>query len=308
MNLRGGLGALIERVANRPSPLADTRARRIALFLAAAMLFGGLALSIATRPLLLQDLAPLPWLLLLACVPLTIGGNAAQFRVTAHLIGVRMPWRRAAVVAVLGTAANMLPLPGGSIVRIAALKTASNSYLHTTRVTVLAAGNWLGVSLTIAAVALAYKGHTAAALAILLAGICIIATAALLLGALGTVTVARRFAGLCGVQTVTTTIGALRLVLCFLAVGEAVSFADCLVLSLSAVIAAFIGVAPGGIGVVEGLAAAIASAIGVSAAAAFVAATINRIATLLIIGPLALILAHRARNSIGDSSNGADRP
>jgi uncharacterized membrane protein YbhN (UPF0104 family) len=308
VNLRNRFDALIEGIEKRPPPLADTRVRRFALLVAAVMLLSGMALSIAARPSLLKDLAPLPWLFLLACVPLTIGGNAAQFRATAWLIGVHVSWRRATVISVLSTAANMLPLPGGSIVRIAALKTASNSYVNTAGATMLTAGNWLGVSMTIAAIALAYKGNTSAALVLLSAGICIIAIAAALLGALGTVTVTARFAGLCGVQIATTAIGALRLVLCFLALDEVVSFADSLVLSLSAVFAAFIGVAPGGIGVVEGIAAAIASMIGVSAAATFVAATINRIASLLVIAPLALSLARRNSDFIGSSSNGGGHP
>jgi len=297
MRLSGRFGALLESVANRPSPLTEPRARRFAFFLAALMLFGGLALSIVTRPHLLDELAPIPWLLLLACVPLTIGGNAAQFRVTALLIGVQMPWRRAAAVSVLSTAANMLPLPGGSIVRIAALKTTSNSSLNATGVTVLAAGNWLGVSMVIAGTALAYKGQASAALALLLAGLCCSAIVAALLGAFGAISITARFANLCGVQVITTGLGALRLVLSFDALGEVVSFSDSLVLSLSAVIAALIGVAPGGIGVVEGIAAAIASTIGLSAAAAFVAATINRVASLLVIGPLALVIANQKSTS-----------
>lgn len=280
----------IARAVSRQRSVFDRpRVRAVAVLAAVAVFAGGLTVALSNYPELPGRVTPGAWLLVLACVPLTVLANASQFWLTARLVGSMVGLPRAMLVTILSTAANMLPLPGGSLVRIAALKSATNTYRQTTFVTVLIAGCWLGVTMMLAGSALILVGFERVGLPTLSAGI----VALVLFG----YTLASGFratpvwlAGLLTVQVLTVGVGALRLWLCFLALGEPVGYLQAAVLTLSTVIAAIIGVAPAGLGITEFLAAGIAKGLGIAASFGFLAAALNRISGLLVVGPAALFL------------------
>lgn len=284
--------ALVKRLANlagRPSLLESPRARRIATTLAVLLLISGLIVAIAARPELLQQVNPRAWVLLLACVPLTVIGNSTLLWQMARIANNRITPARAGLITILSTAANMLPVPGASAVRIAALKTTSNTYRDTSLVTFFTAICRVGTALVSAGVALYLLGFAVAASAILAAGI-----GATLAASFGlritlhapTSSVFR----LVILQFIMVGIGALRLWLAFSALNQSQSVPEVLVLALAGTISSVLGIAPAGMGLAEASAAGIALLIGVPASAAFLAEALNRITSLLVITPLAVIL------------------
>ncbi|WP_205599864.1 lysylphosphatidylglycerol synthase domain-containing protein [Arhodomonas sp. KWT] len=222
-------------------------------------------------------------------MPLTVFTNAVQFWLTADLLRVHMPLARAVQITLLSTAANMLPLPGGSVVRIAALKSDDNTYRQGTAATVLVAGNWLGVTLVLAGCALLALGLDRPGASVLVGGILALAAAGTGLRLLHKAELGWMLA-LVTAQMALVGIGTLRLWLCFRALGDPVAALEAIVLTLSTVIAAAVGVAPAGLGVTEATAAGIAATVGIPASLAFVAAALNRISGLAVVGPLATLL------------------
>ncbi|MES1942894.1 hypothetical protein PC39_02175 [Salinisphaera sp. PC39] len=263
--------------------------RRVGVLTALGAFCAGLALALRAHPDLLTVLDYRAWLLVFPLVPITLLANSAQFWLTARLIGVTVGLPRAVLVTVLSAAANMLPLPGGSLVRIAALKSHANTYGQTTLATIFIAGCWLGVTLTLAGLALAYLEFRPAAIVCVSSGLLALGVFAGLLLSHGAAA-SRWLVGLVAVQTGMVVVGAIRLWLCFEAVGMSVALPQATVLTLSNVIASLIGIAPAGLGITEALAAGLAAAIGISAASGFLAAVLNRISNLIVVGPTALLL------------------
>lgn len=288
MSAAARLLALTKLVARRSSIIERPLVRRVGVLLAAVVFFGGLSLALAARPTLFRDVDLSVWALVLACVPLTVIINSCQFWLTASLLHVTMPPARAVLVTLLSTAANMLPLPGGSLIRIAALKSTDNTYGQGTAATILAAISWLGVTLALAGGALLALDLGLLGAGALAGGILALAVATFGLRAGHEATVGWMLA-LAVTQSVMVGIGTLRLWLCFRALGEPASALEAVVLTLAAVVAAVVGVAPAGLGVAEATAAGIAVAIGISASVAFVVAALDRISGLVVVGPLAMI-------------------
>ena len=103
--------------------LRSPKVRRTALLVSMLFIAVGVAVSLAREPGLLRDIDWAYLLLVLCCgVPVTITLNAYEFLLSGRLVGQRIPFPRALEIAVVGTAANMLPLPGATLVRIVGLK------------------------------------------------------------------------------------------------------------------------------------------------------------------------------------------
>lgn len=279
----------LDSAARRPSVLESPRVRLIATLLAVAVFLGGGAVAIAHRPDLLHNVDFAAWLLVWACVPLTVVANSAQFWLMGRLTRTSLTPIRATLITLISTAANMLPLPGGSLVRIAALKTADNSYRSTGLVTILTAGCRIGVALMAAGIALLLLAFPGLGITSLAAGLAASVTAALALRL--TLHASPRWLTAVGsLQFLLIGIGALRLWLCFQALGNPANALDVIVLTVAGVTSTVIGIAPAGFGIAEATAAGIALIIGVSATAAFLAEALNRITGMIFVGPLAALI------------------
>ena len=81
-------------------------------------------------------------LVLLVLAPLTTLLNGLEYVGVARLVGQQPPLRRALHVAVLGTAANLLPVPGAVLVRVDALRRGGSSVGRSTAASVCAAFLW----------------------------------------------------------------------------------------------------------------------------------------------------------------------
>ena len=104
-------------------------ARRGVLIAASAAFLAGAIISYEARPGLLADIHILPVMaVLLFCAPMTIVLNALEFRCSAQMINYSVSLPTALTTTIIGTAANMLPLPGSTMVRVGALKVAGAGY------------------------------------------------------------------------------------------------------------------------------------------------------------------------------------
>lgn len=266
--------------------------RKAAMGLATVFLIVGLVYSYSLHPQVLQNLQWQPIALLAAIgVPLTLGLNTVEFRVLARLNLVQMPMLKALEVTVIGSAANMLPLPGSTIVRVAALKAAGSPLIRGTSSTVLVGVIWI-------AVAFGYAGTW-----MLGVGTGFVATAFIAIGVLvliGSVIWWRKldgsfrlFAWMFITRLLLVFTDSAKMYLCFASLGVHASFAQVSGLAVAGVLGSAVSIVPAGLGIREGVAAAISPIVGLGAALGFMASFINRLIGLSVIVPVAAILTLR---------------
>jgi uncharacterized membrane protein YbhN (UPF0104 family) len=285
------LGGFLVRL-RRPS----ARAERVALVLAATGMAVGLVSLLLTGKLELEGLrwGPVAAVAVIG-VPLTVATNALEFWVTTW--AVRRPVAAAAALrtTVLATAANVLPLPGGPLVRTHALQ-ATGVRLTTAAVVTGAAGLlWVGLASVVAAWAGALAGAPdslvwisgGVGLALCVAASIVVARAAC--RGRGWLTVV--LLGFTEMLSVLTSAG--RLYLVFLALGFSPDVPVVFVLAMAGVLATAVGVVPAGLGVREALSALLAVTVDVSAAVGFAVSLLDRVIGLAILVPLAAALAKR---------------
>ncbi len=263
--------------------------RRIGLWISIPALVAGIAVSILMHP---NALFGLDWRYLavvaLLGVPAMTALNALEYVLTARLLGQRIGPAYALDITVMGTAANMLPLPGGPLIRVAGLTAAGASLTHSVATSVLV----LLVSVGVAAI---YSGLWIGTIADLWIGGLVVVAGCIFM--LASVAAARRAPGGIGVLAVIAVtrsglvlVTAGRLFLCFGALGISASFAQSSGLAVSGVASSVIPFVPAGIGVREWLAAALSPIVGLSMGAGFLVTFLNRLTTMAVVVPIALVL------------------
>jgi hypothetical protein len=271
------------------------RWRGLILLLAGAIFAVGIVLSFRGLDLELADIVWWPLVVLaLLGTPLTILLNAAELRAMARSLDdtTMLSWPRAVRVVVVATAANILPLPGGALVRVHALGTAGAGVAKATAINLIAAVLWLGAAIALAGVAALTYVPLAGVLA-LVGGL-----AAVALGAAAVRAVASRWsttavAGLLGVEVATTLLHAAKLYLVFIALAVPAGLTEALVVGVAGPVSAAAGVFPSGLGLAELLSALLAPAVALPAAAGFGATAVVRLVGLVSTAPLALWLGVR---------------
>jgi hypothetical protein len=271
------------------------RWRGLILLLAGAIFVVGIVLSFRGLDLDLADVVWWPLVVLaLLGTPLTILLNAAELRAMARCLDdtTMLSWARAVRVVVVATAANILPLPGGALVRVHALAAAGAGAAKATAVNLIAAVLWLGAAIALAGIAALTYVPVAGVLAVV-GGVVAVA-----LGAAAVRTVASRWsttavAGLLGVEVATTLLHAAKLYLVFLALAVPAGLTEALVVGVAGPVSAAAGVFPSGLGLAELLSALLAPAVALPAAAGFGATAVVRLVGLVSTAPLALWLGFR---------------
>lgn len=265
------------------------------LLVAGALFVGGAVFSF--RELDVEPGTLVWWPLVVVALvgtPATIAVNAAELRAMARLTtgGIAPGWLHAARVVIVATAANVLPLPGGALVRVHALRTAGALLGQATAVTLLAALLWVATAVGIAGAAALTFAPVAGVLALLGAAAGVVATAVLVRTTTSRWSL-RGLAALAVVEVVTTLVHGARLWLVLLALGVAAELRQALVLGAGAPLAAAAGIFPSGLGLSELLSALLAPAVALPAAAGFGAAALARIVGLVATLPAALALGVR---------------
>lgn len=286
-----GIGAL------RGRPALGLAARRALLLGAVAFLVAGVALALRSQPGVLRDLSwPPAAVVLLVGFPATVLLNAAGFALSGRIVGRRIALLQAVEISVIGSAANLLPLPGAAVTRIAALRGLDVSLREGTSATFLIALIWMGAAAVWGGAWLVALGSPLVGGASLLGG-----AAALAAGTTGTARAGgwRVAAWALAAESGLVLTDALRTWLCLDALGSAASFGQASALTIAGAAGSVVGVVPAGLGIREGVAAALGPLAGLPAAYGFLAATLNRVIGLSALIPLALLLAARASGSRG---------
>lgn len=261
------------------------------IFAGAALVFlASLIVAVRAKPEIWSDLTAWPIVLALAfVVPATILSNALEFWLSARLLGHHVAYMKALEITIAGSAANMLPLPGAVMVRVAALRTMGSGYFHGASATAYSFTIWLSVSAIFAGAALGLLQDW-------LIGSLMIATGGA--GLLGSLFAATRQFGrmryalaMALAKTLMLALDAVRIWLCFAAIGEVTQFLQACVLTLSAVVGSAVAIVPAGLGIRELVSVAIAPLVALSPASTLLAVSLGRILGFVVVIPLSLILA-----------------
>lgn len=258
---------------------------------AVAVFVGGVVVSVQRLDLRVADVTWWP-LVVLAVVgtPATIAVNAAELRAMTRCLDPagRLPWLRAGSVVVLATAANVLPLPGGAMVRIQALRAGGATTGRATAINLVAALLWVATAVVIAGVAV-WRFAPVPGLLAVGAGTAGAVVALVSLHAAMPVWSTASAGGLLLIEVATTLLHAVKLYLALLALGIAAGIDQALVLGVAGPISAAAGVFPSGLGLAEVLAALTAALVALAPAAGFGATALVRVVGLLVTAPLALV-------------------
>lgn len=272
--------------------LGRSRYRQIGLIVAVALLAGGVVAAVRQQPDVFIHLDWRPALLVMAlCVPITVCCGAIVFMLTGRLVGQSVSFGKAMEVTIIGNAANMLPLPGSALVRVASLKLGGGGYKDATAAVLSVTAAWIGVSLAYAAIAILFVTPHVLGLIFLVAGLVVLLISGLAIwrmaGGSGTIL------SLVTVKLIIVATDAARLFLCLGAIGTVATFAQASALTLSAVVGSAVSVVPAGLGIREVAAAALGPIVDLTLASGFLAATLSRVLAFVIIAPIGLFLALR---------------
>jgi hypothetical protein len=206
-------------------------------------------------------------------VPLTLVANTFEYLLSARLLHHRMRFLPALQLTTMSTAANLLPIPGAFLVRVQGLRALGSRYGRALASTAVVGLVWIGVSALMAAILLLVGERWVAAAILAAAGI-------------------RRLGGLLvAVELFAVFTNAGRLVLILIGLGVDADVDQALVLAVSSSLAAAAGILPGGFGLRELIAAALAPLVGLPASAGFAATAINRVMGIVVLAPITAALA-----------------
>lgn len=283
----------------RPARSASPRVQRVLLAIAFVAFVAMGWLAIANFP---DEPEPEPRWGLLVLVgmlgPLvTVFLNGLEYRQQGRLVDRAVPIGDAIRVSVLGTAANLAPVPGSVLVRTSALVSEQTGVKRAAATTATVGVAWLGASAFAAGVLQPVADRVLLGVLLVVAGVALLAATYVFVRraapADGTNAV---FAAIVLVELGTVIVGGLRLLGIIAGLGLDVTLAQALGLTLAGVIASATGIFPAGIGIREALVGLISPALGLEPAVAVAAAAADRLAGLLVLAVLtAVIVARRDR-------------
>jgi len=248
-------------------------------------------------------------ILVVVLVPATVLLNAARYDNSARILGQRVGLTQAWRISILASAANLLPLPGAALVRIAGLKSLGQSIGAAAASTGVVAGVWASVTGLVAGIWQLRAGSRELGVLFVVGGA--------VAGVVSVVLMSRatrcgsRFAiaiRLIAVEVMVVLVAATRIYLVFLAIGASASFSQAVALIVAGVLASAVGILPGGLGLREALSATIALGVGLPASVGFVVAAVDRLAGIVVLLPLSLLLLPGTRErDAGRSIDPAER-
>lgn len=253
---------------------------------AGALLVGGV-LAWRALGLTADDIQLGPLLVSALLVPVSVLLLAFEFQAIGRLVGTRITLGDAMRVSVIGSVANLLPIPGAALVRLDSLKEQDVPWGTATR-------SVLGVGLIWSAISLSAAGLGAFASASAIVGLTLVcAAAATLVAAWALVpsgSAPLRWWGVTvAIEVVAVGLGATRILMTFAALGLAATWGQAFTLVMAGAVSSIIGVVPAGLGVREGIAGGVAATVGLSFAEGFLVTGLVRVVWLVVQAPVALM-------------------
>ena len=242
---------------------------------------------------------PIRWSLVLlaglVCVPFGIALNALEYRLMAHLADHHPPRLEILQVTIMGTAANLLPIPGAVVVRLANLNKGGVKVTRGLNLTAIIGITWIGAACMLGGIAEMFS-HPDFGVTALAIGVGLLAVAIVMLTRI--VDKGARLAGiieLVAIETGFVFVQAARLFLIAAALRFNVSFAQASTLVIAAVTAAAIGFLPAGLGAREAIAALLSPIVGFPAAVGLVITAVDRVVNLVILSVFAGVITYATR-------------
>lgn len=290
---------------------AASRGRQRAVLAATAIVFV-VAAVLAWRSLPEIDGEVRWWpfvLVVLVGVPASIWNRGAEFAAIARLTGEHVSAREHLRVAVIGMAANLLPVPGSVMVRGDVLRRRGVGLRAIGWATAVTAAVWVGSTAAVAGLLLAVMSpRHLLGIAVALTGAAICAGATLsILRRPGVSHPVRQAVYMHRVQVVGIAYGGLRLWAVLKGLGYDAGLDQAVGLTVAGVVSSAVGFAPGGLGVRELTAAAISPIVGLPASIGLVAASLNRLLELAVLSPVSIgLMTHRVATpaTAGSGTNG----
>jgi uncharacterized membrane protein YbhN (UPF0104 family) len=242
---------------------------------------------------------PIRWELILVaglvCVPVITALNAFEYRAMAHFADHHPPALEIVQVSIMGSAANLLPVPGAVVVRLANLHKGGVRVTRGLNLTAIIGITWVGSACVLGGIAqlFSHPGFGAVALAL---GVSLMTVSLVLLARL--LEAGTRLRGaveLVAIEIGFVTMQALRLFLVAAALRFDVSFDQATALVIAAVSAAAIGFLPAGLGAREAIAALLAPIVGFPAAVGLVITAVDRVVNLVVLSVFAGIVTYVTR-------------
>jgi uncharacterized membrane protein YbhN (UPF0104 family) len=253
---------------------------------------------------------PVRWELILVaglvCVPVITALNALEYRVMAHFADHHPPVLEILQVSIMGSAANLLPVPGAVVVRLANLRKAGVRVTRGLNLTAIIGLTWVGAACAVGGIAEMFS-YTVFAISALGIGIALLVVALVLLARV--VEPGHRVAGaveLMAIETAFVLMQAFRLFLVASALRFNVSFAQATTLVIAVVSAAAIGFLPAGLGAREAIAAVLSPIVGFPAAVGLVITAVDRVVNLVVLSVFAGIVTLATRSERRASAIAAD--
>jgi len=285
----------MERLVALVRHLQERRTRYRAPALAATLALFLIGAAVSYRHLGIDPrdlrLAPLGILVALIVPSLVYGGIGLVL--LARSQGLRLPLPEATVTSAYAYLAELLPVPGGAIVRAMALVRVGGNVRESSLLVVLTAILWISLAMIGAGVALIAHGSLIALpIALFGAASTLMITAWLWRKAGATIaglTLVHRVAGIA--------LNALRLHFAFAALGFTIGVSETLPFVLALLLGSASSIAPAGLGVGETLAALAAASTHYPPSTAFLAVGIDRVLCLAGCAVVALLRQIRAPKS-----------
>ena len=220
--------------------------------------------------------------------PLTVFANAAEYRVMGAISNRHIRWLESARLTILATAANLLPSPGGIMVRTQALRQEGTSYKRALAANAAAGIAWAGMGcLAVGALMVTDAHKRVLSIALLVASVVLIVGVYRLLKRANPHHAIGHLSALMVVETLTVVITAVRIWLAFAMIGKTATPAQAVAQTSAVIIAAAVGIFPSGLGLRELLAGAVGAVVGLDAAAAVAATAADRVAAQIGLAVLA---------------------
>jgi hypothetical protein len=235
-------------------------------------------------------------ILILVTAPLTILINAAEFKTMAAINHHSVKWIDSTRLTVLAAASNLLPLPGGIVIRTQALRQKGSSYKGALAANGAAGIAWIGAgSITVGLLFLGTSGRRIAAAVLITVGLVCMYSVWALLRKTNRHNAATLLVRLLIIELLTVGIGAVRLFIAIRFIGESMTAVQAVAISGAGIISAAVGIFPAGLGLREALAGLIGTAVGLTAAESIAASAADRVTTQLGLALLSGLLVHHER-------------